>query len=193
MTECPINNDDDTQNPWEVSEQRRKCCVAAWVCIVMARCLCVSPCTWPGACWAPPGPAATGQPELATARAAWAGWPGQARPGRGFARQWMILYSWMDCELWAAPSSREGRGERDRGETRGSVSASGYHSNILSREPGDQKLEGLVARSDGDFECLDRVSEESELGTFVKVWLYVNTCSKNSVSWMKIWTFTPSD
>ena len=49
------------------------------------------------------------------------------------------------------------------------MSASGYHSNILSREPGDQKLEGLVARSDGDFECLDRVSEESELGTFVKV------------------------
>ena len=164
----------------------------SWVCIVMARCLSVSPseylaccllsparpgCYWP-ACWASYGPGCL----------SWV-----ARPGRGFARQWMILYSWMDCELWAAPSSREGRGERDRGETRGSVSASGYHSNILSRAPGDQELEGLVARSDGDFECLDRVSEESELGTFVKVWLYVNTCSKNSVSWMKIWTFTPSD
>ena len=150
-------------------------------CIVMAPCLWVpgllspspSPlCYWPGQASYGPGPE----------------WPG--RPGRGFARQWMILYSWMDCcELhWAAQ-----RGERDRGETRGSVSASSYHWNIRTEYCG-AATRRITARSDGDFECLDRVEwSEASFGTFVKVWLYVNTCSQNSVSWMKIWTFTSSD
>ena len=127
-------------------------------------------------------------------------WPGGASYGPGQAGQarallgneWFYIHEWTWL-LWAALSSAEGRAERDRGETRGSVSASSYHWNIRTEYCG-AATRRINARSDGDFECLDRVEwSEASFGTFVKVWLYVNTCSQNLVSWMKIWTFTSSD
>lgn len=142
LTKCPINK------VWWHAEPMRSISaeeeVLCWVCIVMARCLSVSPCTW---AW--PDPPRPARLLLAWLELATDG-PGclssVARPGRGFARQWMILYSWMDlaavsCTEQPRGTSRERQG-RDTGRSVSFELSFKHPQPRLGRVWGDQQRGG---------------------------------------------------